>query len=149
MRKRDGREGHSALRRGRVSLPQHVYHVTTVTAGRSPVFESFPAARVVARCLNAPGLLRDARTLCWVLMPDHLHWLVQLGESQDLSTLVRRLKSSSALEITRQAATSRLALWSSSFYDRALRQEEDLETAARYIIGNPVRDGLVESVGDY
>ncbi|WP_155312116.1 transposase [Desulfosarcina ovata] len=41
------------------------------------------------------------------------------------------------------------ALWARAYHDHALRSDEDLKTVARYIIGNPVRAGLVERVGDY
>jgi putative transposase len=41
------------------------------------------------------------------------------------------------------------AIWQSSFHDRALRSEAELKPAARYVIANPVRAGLVASVRDY
>jgi hypothetical protein len=41
------------------------------------------------------------------------------------------------------------AVWQSGFHDRALRQEEELQTIARYIVANPLRAGLVKRVGDY
>ena len=34
-------------------------------------------------------------------------------------------------------------LWQEGYYDRVLRQEEDVRHVARYIIENPVRAGLV------
>jgi len=40
-------------------------------------------------------------------------------------------------------------VWQEGFHDHALRREEDLQATARYIIGNPVRAGLVPSVRDY
>jgi hypothetical protein len=40
-------------------------------------------------------------------------------------------------------------LWQRSFYDRALRNEESLESVARYIFFNPVEAGLVEQWADY
>ena len=33
--------GHRSLRKGRVSLPQQIYHVTTATADREPHFRDF------------------------------------------------------------------------------------------------------------
>ena len=35
------------------------------------------------------------------------------------------------------------------YYDHALRQEEDMQKIARYIVANPIRAGLVNKVGDY
>ena len=36
-----------------------------------------------------------------------------------------------------------------AFHDHALRANEDLRQAARYVIANPIRAGLVRRVGDY
>jgi hypothetical protein len=41
------------------------------------------------------------------------------------------------------------SLWARSFYDRAIRDEEDLRKMCEYILGNPVRAGLVEDADDY
>jgi putative transposase len=140
--------GQAALRRGRISLPGQVYHVTTTTQGREPIFNLPEAAFAAAACFHAPGLTGDARLLCWVLMPDHAHWLLQLGERDGLACVVCRLKSASA-----RAANAALgrsgAVWSRAFHDHALRCDEDLLTLARYIVVNPVRAGLVPRVGDY
>ncbi|HEU0187841.1 MAG TPA: transposase [Gallionellaceae bacterium] len=106
------------------------------------------AACAAARCFEDEQLLGDARMLAWVLMPDHVHWLFQLGEKHNLGTLVRRLKSSSALQVNRALGrTGRL--WAKTFHDHALRKDEDLQDVARYIVANPLRAGLVERIGDY
>ena len=40
-------------------------------------------------------------------------------------------------------------MWQEGFHDRALRQEADLRKAARYVVANPLRAGLVTDLGDY
>jgi putative transposase len=139
--------GHRALRRGRVSLPRHVYHVTFATQGRRPLFFSLAAARQVARALNDPAVMQGARSLAWCLMPDHLHWLLQLGDHDTLSRRVQALKSVTSRALRRTGVQG--DVWSRWFYDHAMRREEDLRAMARYIIANPLRAGLVETVGDY
>jgi REP element-mobilizing transposase RayT len=86
--------------------------------------------------------------LAWVLMSDHVHWLIQLGELDKLETVVNRLKSASAREANSKSGRTG-GLWQRAFYDHALRMEEDAVSTARYIIGNPIRAGLVSRVGDY
>jgi putative transposase len=44
---------------------------------------------------------------------------------------------------------SKKAVWQTAYHDRAIRQEEDLEGIARYIVANPLRAGIVSSVRDY
>jgi putative transposase len=40
-------------------------------------------------------------------------------------------------------------IWQDGFHDHALRKEEAVIDAARYIVANPLRAGLVGSVKDY
>jgi REP element-mobilizing transposase RayT len=87
-------------------------------------------------------------TLAWVLMPDHLHWLFQLGASSRLDEVMHRFKGRSA-HIINQALNRHGPFWQRAFHDRALRAGEDLPSMARYLNANLIRAGLVESVGDY
>ena len=132
----------SHLRKGRVSITGQVYSITTVTADRVRVFSNFYNARALVQVLKEQALLRRADTLAYVIMPDHLHWLVQLCEYQDISDVVGSMKSISARRIGRP-------IWQSGFHDHALRAEENVRHFARYIIANPLRAGLVSRVSDY
>ena len=130
------------LRMGRHSQAGQVYMITMVTIGRQPWFADFSAARVLIRHLKNENELQRASTLAYVVMPDHLHWLMQLGKEVPLAQSVRAVKS---------LTTHRLGhpVWQRGFYDHAVRSDEDLQARARYIIANPVRAGLVSSVADY
>lgn len=67
------------LRHGRFSQAGQVYLVTTVTVDRQPFFARFDAARMLIACLRAEATQESAETLAFVVMPDHLHWLLGLG----------------------------------------------------------------------
>ena len=140
--------GHAGLRRGRVSLSNTVYLITTTSENRESLFTHFPAACAAARCFEDAALLRSSRMLAWVLMPDHAHWLLQLGETDSLGDVVSRLKSASSRHSNRTLGRTG-PLWSKAFHDHALREEEDLQAVARYIVANPLRAGLVKRIGDY
>jgi REP element-mobilizing transposase RayT len=136
------------LRIGRVSMPGHVYLVTTVTVDRAPVFRDLWCARLLIRALRYQASKGHARTLAFVVMPDHLHWLLQLGDRLALSQVVAVAKRWSSEQINRRVSRSG-ALWQAGFHDHAVRAEEDLRAVARYVIHNPVRAGLVDSVREY
>ena len=138
--------GSRVLRQGRVSTPGQVYLVTTVVRERAPVFRDWSAARVACRVAQCG--LRDSRFLAWVLMPDHFHGLLLVGDSAPLSQVMQSFKGRVATEVNRLLGRSG-SLWQTTFHDHAMRREEDLEAAARYIVANPVRAGLVTNVGDY
>ena len=139
--------GHAALRRGRFSLPGQVYHVTAATLQRRPWFSNFDVACEVVRAFHQPAVRADATLLAWVLMPDHLHWLVRLN-SGALGEHVRRMKSRSAIGVNKLRNNSG-RFWQQGFHDHALRREEDLKDVARYIVANPLRAGLVKKLADY
>jgi REP element-mobilizing transposase RayT len=86
---REPERGHKDLRKGRCSLAGQIYLVTTVTRCRRPVFRNWDAARCVARTLDDADLWHPHSCLCWVLMPDHWHGLVRLGERAPLSAARR------------------------------------------------------------
>ena len=132
----------SDLRKGRYSQAGQIYLITTVTRDRKPVFGNFNAARILIRALREEQNLGRADTLAFVVMPDHLHWLMTLGEVAALSVVVRAVKAVTAKKLGG-------ALWQRGFHDHALRREEDLLGVARYVVANPVRAGLVARVGDY
>ena len=125
-----------------------VYLVTTTTLGRNPLFADWRIAAIAARAIANRELWRDARLLCWVLMPDHWHALIELGSGTRLGTVLNRLKAVSAREVN-CAAGGTGAVWARAYHDRALRGEDDLVAAARYIVANPVRAGLASSVREY
>ncbi|MFP7722355.1 REP-associated tyrosine transposase [Lysobacter sp. A3-1-A15] len=142
------RPGHVALRRGRVSLPGQVYLVTFTTEARRPLFARFWTGAVASAAMVDGRLWRDARLLAWVLMPDHWHGLIELGSRDSLGQVVQRLKVNSARRV-RAGAGVQCRVWARGFHDHGLRQEEGLRNAARYVVGNPIRAGLVERAGDY
>ena len=130
------------LRKGRVSVPGQIYAVTTVTRGRYPFFTDLRYARRLIWVLQQAQALEQATTLCYVIMPDHLHWLLRLGDRQPLQRVVRDVKAVSSRQIG-------IPIWQKGFYDRAIRDDQDVVSVARYLIGNPLRANLVERIGDY
>jgi REP element-mobilizing transposase RayT len=129
------------LRTGRWSEVGQIYLVTAVTRERRAVFADFASARSLIGVLHAESTLGCCTTLAFVVMPDHLHWLLRL-EQGSLSALVGRVKSISAKRLGGP-------VWQAGFHDRALRREEDLQSMARYVVANPLRASLVTRVGLY
>jgi len=142
------RRGHAAPRRGRASVTGQVYLVTFTTLDRQDRFTEPDAAFAVSRALAERRLWASSRLLAWVLMPDHWHGLVELGAHDYVPSLVQRVKANTVRRV-RQAVPGIERVWASAYHDRALRADEALVDAARYVVMNPVRAGLVRRVGDY
>jgi REP element-mobilizing transposase RayT len=137
--------GTKSLRFGRVSLPNQIYYVTTVTKDRHQYFYNFELSRYVIQTINTSP---EVETLAYVVMPDHVHWLLKLQSSNvSLSKTLSHVKSCSAGFAFKKFGIK--GLWQKGFHDHAVRREEDLIEIARYIVANPVRAGLVRSVRNY
>ncbi len=128
---------------GRESKPGEFYVVTSVLHRRATLFLDPALAHLAADALHSGA----AESFAWVVMPDHVHWLLQVGATP-LSRCVQAFKSRAARAIDATRGTSG-PVWQAGFYDHRLRDEEDLHVHARYIIANPLRRGLVAKIGDY
>lgn len=135
------------LRKGRTSLPGHVYLLTAVTLQRQPLFREWSSALALARELHLAGKRDAVEPLAWVVMPDHLHWLIRLRIGS-LGQVMQSLKSRSAIAIN-LANDTHGPVWQRGYHDHAVRQEMDLRATARYVVANPLRAGLVEHIGDH
>lgn len=133
------------LRHGRRSEPGRIYLLTAVTHRRAAVFADFRCGRAVVQALRAQHERGRVRSLAFVVMPDQPHWLVELRQP----LLVAQVKGCSAYVINRLRPGAGRRLWQRGFHDHALRREEDLRAAARYVVANPLRAGLVAWIGDY
>ncbi|MBL1376414.1 transposase [Zobellella sp. CGMCC 1.18722] len=133
---------------GRCSLPGYCYHITICTYQRWPWFNSFEHARVVVHEMRRLHEEQWVISVAWALMPDHVHWLFQLGERAGLSPVIKLLKGRTARRLN-ELQNDRGHIWQKGFHDHAVRKDEDLRCMARYIVANPLRAGLVTRLGDY
>jgi len=92
--------GTKALRKARCSSPRQVYSITSACICREKIFASYQRARLAAQALNSSRLWPDAKCLAWVVMPDHMHVLIELGDNEPLSLVVQRIKSLIAVYIS-------------------------------------------------
>jgi putative transposase len=136
------------LRTGRHSRSGQVYLVTFTTAGRLRYFADHELARAAARAFCDPRLWASSRLLAWVLMPDHWHGLLELGDGDALSRRIQLLKANSA-RAAHGAGLVDARVWAAGFHDHAVRSEDALEDLARYLVLNPVRAGLVRRCMDH
>jgi REP element-mobilizing transposase RayT len=84
-----------------------------------------------------------------VIMPNHLHAIVQIGTDPNVSLLnlssaIGAFKSISTVEYMKHVRRDRVppfdgSLWKRSFHDRILRGERVIDSARLYIEGNPAR----------
>jgi putative transposase len=87
-----------------------------------------------------------------VVMPNHVHGLVMIRDhahdatpvqarspSHSLSSIVGGFKSASSRRIAVLSPNYRCAIWQRSYYERVVRDIDELNTVRKYIANNPAR----------
>jgi putative transposase len=136
------------LKKGRYSQDHGEYFITFNCLNKKMFFSQFNVAQIFCQQITENEAKFSCTWLTWILMPDHFHGLLRLSNQSTLSQVVGSIKGRSALLINQQL-NRKGSLWQTAFYDRALRIEDDRRAIARYIVANPLRKGLVKSIGDY
>ena len=125
----------------------HAYHLTWGTISRKPILVdsglSIPLIDELEREVSNEEMLLYA----YCFMPDHVHILLAPEGGRDVLSLVRTYKSKTTRIYWKLGNRGRL--WQHGFYDRILRQEENIKQVAGYIMENPVRKGLVNDFREY
>ena len=126
-------------------LGTYAYSLTLCAFSRLQRFRSARVADMVARTFLTTAMEFDFDVLAYCIMPDHAHLLAQgLTPSAALRPFVTAIKQRSGYAFSRQTGDR---LWQKGYFERTLRDDEDLLCVARYIEANPVRAGLVDSIG--
>ncbi|HEX2121389.1 MAG TPA: transposase, partial [Thermoanaerobaculia bacterium] len=83
------------------------------------------------------------KLFAWCVMPNHVHAVVHPIGTSTLASILHSWKSYSAKEIN--ALLGRAGrLWQREYFDRIIRDDEDLEQTIQYVLANPVKSGLVD-----
>lgn len=145
-----------ALRIGRASIAGSWYSVTSCIAGRRPLLVPDKAnplagatpARIVQSCIR--WLHVNGRWQCkaYVVMPDHVHIVFELGGKQDLGGVMAAFGKYTARKLNTYL-DRRGPVWQHGFYDHCLRQEQTYLRHLLYVVENPVRKGFVQCAEDW
>lgn len=135
------------LRLGRSSIAGQSYTLTMACLHRRPWFSDPRNATTMMGLFPQLDVQGLSWSLAWVVMPDHIHWLLEL-RAHPLPYVAQRIKSRSALLLNRLHGRTG-PVWQSGYHDHAVRSEDSLRRHAMYIVGNPIRAGLSTKMGDY
>ncbi|MDO6693217.1 transposase [Aliiglaciecola sp. 3_MG-2023] len=136
------------LTKGRRSIIGQVYLITACTKHREPLFIQFTLARIVVACMKKSQQRGKIQFLSWVIMPDHVHFLMSLEGDSSLSEVIGYIKGTTSHQICKRL-NRKGGIWQAGFHDHAIRKEENIIEAARYIVANPLRAGIVKSLKQY
>ena len=138
-----------------------LHYVTVNVRERKCPFARPEYAQLVLRQLRFECNRHPAGLLAYVVMPDHLHFLLALSDGK-LGRFLSRFKPNTTLNLDAAALKEgrhrdrlwlwqkgRRELWQDSKHSLHLFSPSWIEQKIRYIHDNPVRKGLVASAIDY
>jgi REP element-mobilizing transposase RayT len=88
------------------------------------------------------------RLIAWVVMPNHVHTIIEAMLGYSISDIVHSWKSFTAKEANRLLGQTG-EFWQPDYYDCAIRDERHLTSAIRYIHENPYKAGLVSRAEEW
>jgi len=142
--------------------PWGKYMVTFSTRDRDILSDT--ERSIVLDSILYSRLLKQIHLYAACVMPDHVHMLFEpqpVAESPEektvfhsLTEILQPIKSATSHKILKERRKvlqndNITHLWEKESFDRLIRSESDLIEKYDYIIGNPVRDGLVKHSKDY
>jgi REP element-mobilizing transposase RayT len=129
------------------SVPGDAWLVTIGTLDRERKPLANPAlASAIRDCFVADTPERGAKLHLAVILPEHAHLIVEITDG-DLVALMRDLKTRTTRLWWQHEGQG--TLWQKSFHDRGLRGPKAFDDAVAYVLGNPMRAGLVDAGEDY
>ncbi len=123
------------------------YSLTVCVHSRRKVFDN---AELVAEVLNEIQGAADIErfeVLTYCFMPDHVHLLIEgKTDDADLHRFIKTWKQRTGFKYAKNYGRR---LWQVGYFDHVLRSDEDTYRHALYMLGNPVRAGLTQAIGEY
>ncbi|HEX5513125.1 MAG TPA: transposase [Gammaproteobacteria bacterium] len=135
----------------RVRIPGGTYFFTVVTRHRKPVFRSPENIEALRHAFRTVRERRPFVVEAIVVLPDHLHCIWRLPESDaDYSGRWREIKKLASRVLAPPSDERReRGLWQRRFWEHTIRDEHDWRVHMDYVHYNPVKHGLARRPCDW
>jgi len=124
------------------------FFVTTNTEKRQQIFRDPGVAHFFLNTLRYYKPLLGFKIYSYVVMPDHIHLLIEPNERYDLSEVMKAIKGSFGRKYFMMRG-ERGKVWQRQFFEYSIEDDMDLKRKIQYIFENPVRRGIVKKEVDY
>lgn len=137
------------------------YFVTVCTKSRQPLFWSDVGADSIRPCLSEYGKIADTAINAipqhysniiideYVIMPDHIHLIIKIlndendgriisAPTRSIMTIIGQMKRWVSKNVG-------FSIWQKSYYEHIIRDENDYNEKAQYIINNPMKYQLKDN----
>lgn len=128
----------------RYYIPNSTIFITSVTRDRRKIFLDPKNIQIFWDVIKATKEENSFEIPAYVLLPDHFHLLLSLGEEgSNFSKILQLIKGRFTNSFKKlNKIESPVSLWQKRFWDHVIRNEEDYKLHIDYIHWNPVKHGL-------
>jgi putative transposase len=128
----------------RYQQAESLHFITFSCYHRLPYLSTPHSKSIVEDLLEQTRARHEARIYAYVLMPEHVHLLINEPPKILLAQFLKSLKQSTS----RKLKGNRDQFWQARYFDRNIDGEE-MSEVIQYIHRNPVKRGLVARPEDY
>lgn len=125
---------------------QHSDRLLDAGHGACHLRDATCASSVEAALLHSDG--ERYRLIAWCIMPNHVHAVIEQGQSFPLANIIQSWKSASSHQINTYLRREG-RLWRREYFDRFMRDDDHLSTTIAYVENNPVQAGFVSIPSDW
>jgi putative transposase len=131
-------------------MPGGCYFFTVVCWSRRPVFNTPEPVDLLRKAMRTVKQSRPFDIEAMVVLPDHLHCIWRLPETDDdFSGRWREIKKYLTRRLTRHPGGNGTPVWQPRFWEHSIRDDEDMQRHMDYVHYNPVKHGLVSAPVDW
>ena len=130
---------------GRFQQAESLHFITFSCFHRFPFLQASRPKDVFEAILEEARARHQARVYAYVLMPEHVHLLINEPPSTVVAQFLKAVRQTSS----RRLKGNREQFWQDRYFDRNVRGEAARSEVIRYIHRNPVKRGLASSPGEY
>ncbi len=147
------------MRYRRIYIRGGCYFFTVVTEQRQPIFSDATQVEILREAFKRVKQNYAFTIDAMVALPDHLHCIWTLPESDNNYAIRWRLVKTwftkhcnqdlRLVQNQTKARRQEQALWQHRYWEHAIRDEDDFQHHVEYIHYNPVKHGYVASAVDW
>ena len=129
----------------RFQQAESLHFITFSCFHRLPYLSTPETKAVFETILEQTRVRHHARIYAYVLMPEHVHLLINEPPNILLGQFLKSVKQMTSRELK----GTREQFWQDRYFDRNIRGEAERTDVIQYIHQNPAKRGLVPTPGDY
>ena len=127
----------------------NVYFITTITKNRKPIFNDKLACDLFINLITYYKLKYSCKIYAFVIMPNHIHFIIQISNNISISTFMKLLKGTFSRYYNELSKNNSTSIFQEGFYDNIIKNEFELNSIIDYIHNNLIKANIAYEYKNY